>query len=113
MKNALIQLETILDRLANPEALEAEELGHLVRDWDTAIRKLDAFPEDNTLSTSEKAPLRFRLKRIIQRVPDIQSLLIQNKSDIAKRLFSENRRFKALSNGYGAMQRNSRSRQTV
>ncbi|MBF0400424.1 MAG: hypothetical protein HQL90_06615 [Magnetococcales bacterium] len=105
MRAILSQLEAILDRLAQPERLSAEEVGFLLRDWDTAMACLEGFPESAAaaaLAPGEKLYLRVWLQRILERLPVVQDLLVVHKSDLAKQLFSENRRLKSLNSRYSA-----------
>ena len=103
MRTLLSQFETILDRLSSPESLEAEEVGHLAQDWDVAVQRLEQLSADKALETlpeSERIYLRVRLQRIIQRMPEVQALLVAHKSAVARQIFTENRRFQSLHNRY-------------
>ncbi|MEO5362018.1 MAG: hypothetical protein H7838_00120 [Magnetococcus sp. DMHC-8] len=102
MRAILAQLESILDRLAAPDRLTADEVGFLAREWDDTMTRLDHFPDSDTLPPGEKLYLRTWLQRLLQRLPAVQEQLLLHKSDIAKQLFSENRRFQALNNRYSA-----------
>lgn len=105
MRATLSHLERILERLSAPESLEAEEVGHLAQDWDAAMLLLERFPDGaafRALSPSEKIYLRVRLERIIQRMPDVQAMLIAHKSVVAQQIFTENRRFQSLQSRYAA-----------
>lgn len=105
MRDVLSHLERILSRLATPDSLGAEEVGHLTQDWDAAMLLLEHFPEDeafHALPPSEKIYLRVRLQRLMQKVSEIQALLVAHKSDIARQIFTENRRFQSLQSRYAA-----------
>ena len=110
IESTLGELGRVLDRLTEPEELAAEELAQLARVWDVAAERLDRLAEaaggrgDPRLRDLNRA----RLKQLIQRLPEIQERLSRHKSDIARQLFSENRRFQSLRSGYGAASRGSR-----
>lgn len=105
MRSVLAHLERILERLASPESLEAEEVGYLAQDWDAAMLQLEQFPEGDAseaLPPSEKIYLRVRLQRIIDKLPEVQARLVAHKSSVAQQLFTENRRLRSLHTRYAA-----------
>ena len=105
MRDILAHLERILERLSTPESLEAEEVGHLAQDWDSAMLQLENFPNGEVfrgLAPSEKIYLRVRLERVIKKLPDVQALLVAHKSAVAQQIFTENRRFQSLHSRYVA-----------
>ncbi|MEO5339755.1 MAG: hypothetical protein H7837_04440 [Magnetococcus sp. MYC-9] len=105
MKEILSRLESILDRLTEPERLTAEEVGVLAQEWDVHLALLDAFPEGDIyrrLPAGERLYLRVWLQRIQERLPAVQELLTAHKSELAQQLFSENRRFRAINSRYSA-----------
>ncbi len=105
MKEILARLEAILDALAKPEELTAEAVGGLAREWDEEMVRLDHFPESGAfqaLSPGDRLYLQVWLQRLLDRLPSVQALLVAHKSDVARQLFSENRRFQALNSRYSA-----------
>ncbi|MBF0461884.1 MAG: hypothetical protein HQL87_10850 [Magnetococcales bacterium] len=105
MRTVLLHLDAILDRLTKAEQLSAKEVGFLVREWGEAMARLERFPDSEAfrvLPAGEKLYLRVSLQRIIDRLPAVQHLLLTHKSDVAKQLFSEKRRFQALNSRYSA-----------
>ncbi len=104
VQTALRELEEILDRLSDPGPLEAADLEVLARSWDETTARLDQLVEAEPTADSRQCDLdRARLKRLIQRLPDVQRSLATHKSEVARQLFSENRRFKNMRSGYGSI----------
>ncbi|MEO5348752.1 MAG: hypothetical protein H7836_03790 [Magnetococcus sp. YQC-3] len=105
MKELLTRLDAILDGLAKPEDLTAEAVGLLAQEWDALMGRLEQLPESaayQALSPGDKLYLRVWLQRILDRLPAVQGGLSAHKSDIARQLFSENRRFQAINSRYSA-----------
>ncbi|MBF0429338.1 MAG: hypothetical protein HQL94_10480 [Magnetococcales bacterium] len=102
MRSILTRLETILSRLLDPSRLSAEEVGFLAREWDEGMVALEQFPAADLerCSAGERLYLRTWLQRLLQRMPEVQAVLIAHKADVAAQLFSENRRVKALHSHY-------------
>ncbi|MBF0162242.1 MAG: hypothetical protein HQL88_08130 [Magnetococcales bacterium] len=105
MKSILARLDLLLDRLSMPERLGVEEGASLLQEWDETMALLEHFPETTAfacLPAGERLYLQVWLQRIQQRLPAVQSGLLAHKSELAKQLFSENRRFQSLNSRYAA-----------
>ena len=102
VQTMLRHLDDILDRLSAPEDLEPKDLKKLAQRWDEATARLDKLVETERPNPRQRDLNRARLKQIIGRLPDVQKALASHKSDVARQLFSENRRFQSLRKGYGS-----------
>ena len=105
MEQILTKLEGILNSLSDPARLEGGELALLNSKWNHSIAQLkDAMARGHATPKKELPRLRKRLENILARMPEVQALLINHKSDVADQLFSENRRVQAIrQGGYGAL----------
>ena len=105
MNQILTELENILDALSNPAQLEGGELSLLNTKWVRAISHLKTYMSKNAPQAKKDIPkLRQRLERILARMPEIQELLLDHKSEVADQLYVENRRVQAIRQaGYNAM----------
>ncbi|MEO5377454.1 MAG: hypothetical protein H7832_06700 [Magnetococcus sp. DMHC-6] len=110
MDSALTRLENLLDRFREPEKLGAEELGVLSQLWSEGVESVVQAGKTIHLQEAQKDQYRIRLQQLIDQLPAIETLLSQHKSEVAQRLYAENRRFKALASSYGGSGRNSMGR---
>ena len=102
MRAILTRLETILNHLLDPSRLSAEEVGFLAREWDESMVALEQLSEAELArcSAGERLYLRTWLQRLMQRMPEVQAVLVAHKAEVAAQLFSETRRVKALNSRY-------------
>jgi hypothetical protein len=105
MEQVLTELEIVLDALSNPARLEGEELALLSGRWVLSISRLKEVMSKKPNAERRDLPrLRKRLEIILARMPEVQTLLINHKTEVADQLFSENRRVQAIrQGGYGAL----------
>lgn len=101
---AIVQrLDALLDQFATPETLSGEQLAALVGAWDTGMEQLEALTSRFPDGVAPGDGTRERLIRLVERINEIQPVLVRHKSEVADQLFSENRRVQSLRRGYGAV----------
>ncbi|MBF0380376.1 MAG: hypothetical protein HQL69_05115 [Magnetococcales bacterium] len=107
MEHILTELENILEALSRPAGLEGDELSSLNNKWVRTITRLkEILAKKQQPPKKDASRLRMRMEKILARMPEVQSLLIQHKSEIADQLFLENRRVQAVRQGaYGSPKR--------
>ncbi|MBF0308510.1 MAG: hypothetical protein HQL56_03125 [Magnetococcales bacterium] len=103
MEELIRQLEEMLARMSKPELLEAEEVGLMADRWREVVGLLEKTGYAG-LDPAAKLNMRLRLRKLTLALPGVMSLLDAQKSAIANRLFSENKRLgymKAQRRGLG------------
>ncbi|MBF0455037.1 MAG: hypothetical protein HQL72_09535 [Magnetococcales bacterium] len=105
METILTNLESILDTLSSPTDLDGEALAFLNTRWVLSISELkDYMATGSERSDAEIPEHKRRLSELLIRLPEVQTLLNNHKSEIAGQLFSETRRVQAIrQGGYGAL----------
>ncbi|MBF0624259.1 MAG: hypothetical protein HQL82_05575 [Magnetococcales bacterium] len=97
MDQFIQRLEALLDRMADPEKLSAEELATLPGEWERAVQRLslaaEAFAGEDV---HKKRPFRERLEALMARLPAIQEGLTRYQDEVARQLYAENRRVQAM-----------------
>ncbi|MBF0357710.1 MAG: hypothetical protein HQL70_03820 [Magnetococcales bacterium] len=100
MHQIIAELEKILNALSRPDKLEGDELSRLNIKWVRAITRLKEVVAKKLETPREDAPmLRQRLEKVLARMPEIQTLLANHKSEVADQLFLETRRVQAVRQG--------------
>ncbi|MBF0179853.1 MAG: hypothetical protein HQM03_07490 [Magnetococcales bacterium] len=99
----LFRLEGLLDRLAEPERLDGEDVGEVMAQWDEDMAALEALTAKFPDGVTPGDGTRERLTRFVKRIAEVQPELVKHKSEVADQLFAENRRMQSLRRGYGVM----------
>jgi hypothetical protein len=100
MNQIISELEKTLDALSRPAKLEGDELSRLNINWVRAITRLKEVIAKKPATPRKDAPqLKKRLEKVLARLPEVQTLLANHKSEVADQLFMETRRVQAVRQG--------------
>ncbi len=99
----LLRLHAILDQLVAPDVLDNEEIELIMVAWDRHMQQIEIHTAQFPEGVKPGDGTREAMERFINRIAEVQPLLVQSKSAIADQLFSQNRRVQSLRRGYGSM----------
>ncbi len=95
MERIIAHLERILDQVSDPETLDDEALERLSGTWNRLVLELEEAIQSRR-DPQEGSALKGRLKRVIERMPEVHARMHDYRSEIALQLAAENRRLNAM-----------------
>lgn len=100
MDELLNRLEALQEQIAQVNHLTPEDVEALAAAWTQAVNQLAAVVDTLETGQIKRAIYRRRLEAIINRIPEIQAILLQVKSQTAQQIMREHQRVKTVVHGY-------------
>ncbi|MBF0367977.1 MAG: hypothetical protein HQL52_00820 [Magnetococcales bacterium] len=110
MEKTITTLERLFEQLNDLESLESAEIDKIAGEWNSAMEKLTQKSASHVRGAGD-AQLRERLTAIMKRLPDVQEGLEKSKSQVARQIFAEKRRFNTIKGSFDNFDNQGRARQ--